>query len=214
MPRHKRVLQPDYPYHVTLRSINRMNFGVDMNDLWSFSSDLLLFCSYAFKIEIHAFVLMNNHYHLLVRTPLSNLEKFMNYFNRMLSWEISNKTGRINQKFGARYHPSIISDLSYYHNVYKYIYRNPVEAQICEKVETYNYSSLNFVLGREKYRFPVFDPYFGNIEDHWPNLNWLNTPYESSEYKEIRMGLRKTHFSTISAISVPATSATVPATSS
>lgn len=167
---------------------------MDMDQLWCFSSDLLLFCSYAFKIEIQAFVLMTNHYHLLVRTPEANLDKFMNYFNRELSREITYKTGRINQKFGARYHSSIISDLRYYHNVYKYIYRNPVEVKICDHVQDYKFSSLNFVLGRDLYKFPVFDTYFENIEDHWNQLAWLNTPHEKSLLKHIRSGLHKPLF--------------------
>ena len=132
MPRANRILQADYPYHVTLRSINKMTFELPMGDLWDFSCDLLLFCSYAFKIEIHAFVLMNNHYHMILRTPNADLHKFMNYFNGSLSREIGLRTSRINQKFGGRYHASVISDLSYYHHAYKYVYRNPVEAKVCE----------------------------------------------------------------------------------
>lgn len=195
MPRAKRILQADYPYSVTLRSINRMTFEMPIADLWDYSCDLLLFCSYAFKIEIHAFVLMSNHFHLILRTPNANLDKFMGYFNSKLSQEIGYKTSRINQKFGGRYHASIISDLRYYHHAYKYVYRNPVEAKICDAAEDYKYSSINFVLGRDRYRFPVFDTYFQNIEDHWPTLSWLNTSYKNEEAKLIKASLKKPHFS-------------------
>lgn len=194
MPRSKRVLQTDYPYHVTLRAIQRHEFNVNIENLWSFSCDMLLFCSYAFKVEIHSFVLMNNHYHMLVRTPLANLDKFLNYFNRELSREITYKSGQINQKFGARYHSSIVSDNRYYHAVYKYIYRNPVEAKICDKVQDYKFSSLNFLTCREAYRFPIFDTYFERIEDHWNNLAWLNYDYEQDEKIKIKKALKKTYF--------------------
>ena len=194
MPRANRILQADFPYHVRLRSINKMTFEMPLGDLWDFSCDLLLFCTYAFKIEIHAFVLMNNHYHMILRTPNANLDKFMSYFNKCLSREIGFKTSRINQKFGGRYRASIISDLSYYHHAYKYVYRNPVEAKVCDLTEDYRYSSINFVLGRDSYRFPVFDSYFQDIEDHWPVLSWLNTSYKSDEAKIIKSGLKKTHF--------------------
>lgn len=194
MPRSIRPLQSNYPYHVNIRAINRFDFVPNIENLWNFSSDLLLFCSYAFKVQVHAFVLMSNHYHLIVNTPDANLDKFMNYFNRELSREITYLTGRINQKYGARYHSTVIGDLSYYHNVYKYVYRNPVEAKICNKVEEYKYSSLNFILGRERYRFPLYDTYFEQIEDYWSNLSWLNTSYEEPVKKKIRSGLRKTYF--------------------
>lgn len=131
MPRRQRVIQSIYPYHVTLRSHNKIKFE---------------------------------------------------------------KTGSINQKFGARYHSSVISDLRYYGNVYKYVYRNPVEANLCSRVQDYPYSSLNFILGRDTYRFPVFDTYFEIIDDHWSTLNWLNTTYGDLELKKIRIGLQKTQF--------------------
>lgn len=194
MPRANRVLQSVFPYHVTLRSINKMDFGVEPSKLWGFSSDLLLFCTYAFKIEIHSFVLMSNHYHMILRTPEANLSQFMNYFNRELSREITYKTGRINQKFGCRYHSSIVSELGYYHRVYKYVYRNPVEAGICDRVEDFRNSSLNFILGREAYRFPVFDTYFESIDHHLPSLAWLNTPVDDLEKKSIKQGLKKPYF--------------------
>ena len=194
MPRTKRILQSEYPYHITLRAIQRHDFNVNIENLWSFSSDLLLFCSYAFRLEIHSFVLMNNHYHMLVRTPQANLNKFMNYFNRELSREITYKSGQINQKFGARYHATIVSDNRYYHTVYKYIYRNPVEANICERVQDYKFSSLNFLTYREPYRFPIFDTYFERIEDHLNNLAWLNYGYEQEEKIKIRKALKKTYF--------------------
>jgi putative transposase len=194
MPRRKRVLQSDFPYHVTLRSHNKVMFEMDISKLWLFSCDLLLFCTYAFKLEIHSFVLMNNHYHMLIRTPEANLDKFMNYFNRELSREMTYKTGSINQKFGARYHSSIVSELRYYSNVYKYVYRNPVEANLCSDVQDYPYSSLNFLLGRDTYRFPIFDTYFELLEDHWPTLYWLNTSYADLELKKIKSGFKKAHF--------------------
>lgn len=194
MPRAKRILQEHYPYHVSLRGIGRNPFPMEMPRLWRFSSDLLLFCSRAFNVEIHSFVLMTNHYHMLVRTPDCNLSKFMNYFNRELSREITYASGRINQKFGARYHASIIWQTRYYHSVYKYVYRNPVRAGLCERVEDYPYSSLNFLLGRERYLFPVYETYFEKVEDHLNNLNWLNTPFENEALKGIQLGFKKTYF--------------------
>lgn len=164
------------------------------DELWSYACDLLLFCTYVFKIEIHSFVLMNNHYHMIVRTPDANIDKFMFYFNRELSREIGRLNGSINHRFGSRYSASVISDVRYYHNAYKYVYRNPVEAGACQKVEDYKYSSLNFPLGNEIYRFPIFDSYFDSIIDTWPRLDWLNSTYAQQEFLQIKRALKKQHF--------------------
>lgn len=34
-----------------------------------------------YQLEVHAYCLMNNHYHLLIRTPQSNLSAIMKYIN-------------------------------------------------------------------------------------------------------------------------------------
>lgn len=195
MPRAKRVLQSIYPYHVTLRSINKMHFELGADVLWDYICDQLLFCTYAFKIEIHSFVLMSNHYHMIVRTPNSNIDKFMNYFNRELSREISLKTGRLNQKFGNRYYSTIIDNLAYYGHAYKYVYRNPVESLMCLNVQDYDYSSLSFITGRQPYRFPIFDTYFDTAMSYEPNIAWLNLHYSPNQHYEIKSALKNKYFS-------------------
>ena len=194
MPRNPRILQPEYPYHVTLRSHNKLHFAIPSHRLWSLMCDLLLFCTYAFKIEIHSFVLMANHYHMILRTPESNLDKFTKYFHLELSRELSRLTGDINQKFGARYYSTIIQDLNYYSHAYKYVYRNPVEAGLCLKVQDYEFTSLAFLLNRQSYRFPVFDTYFDSVESIQPSLDWLNLSYQQDHYYQVKQALREQFF--------------------
>lgn len=193
MPRAKRILQSDFPYHVTSRTVNKETFYLDLERLWKFASMRLHFCSFAFGVEIHAFVLMRNHYHLIVRTPNSNLSEFMCYFNRELAKEINRATGRINQTFGNRYFSSIVKDPRYYLALYRYVYRNPVEANACKSVEEYEFSSLQHVLGIKKIEFPVFD--YPIVEGQWfKNLEWLNASYKKKEKEEIRRSLRRQIF--------------------
>ena len=193
MPRAHRILQSDFPYHVTSRTVNKDSFHVDMDLLWKFVSRRLHFCSFAFQIEIHAFVLMKNHYHLIVRTPNSNLSQFMCYFNRELSKELNRVTGRINQNFGNRYYASLVKNPRYYLTLYRYVYRNPVEAGACLKAENYQFSSLRQVLGSTKMEFPIFD--FPIIDSNsLKNLDWLNESYGTEEKSRIRQSLKKAIF--------------------
>lgn len=54
-------------------------------------------------VNILAFVLMNNHFHLLIQTPDSNIDQFMQRFKLFASTKIRFETQRINQKFGDKY---------------------------------------------------------------------------------------------------------------
>lgn len=117
----------------------------------------------------------------------------MTYFNREISKEINFLSGKINQNFGSRYYSTVVDDPRYYLTVYRYVYRNPVEAGLAETVEAYPYSSFQFVLGKRKFEFPVFD--YPVIESgHYLDLNWLNKSYKSDEKSKIRTALKKAYF--------------------
>jgi putative transposase len=193
MPRALRVRQSQFPYHITNRSVNKMPFPIKPDKLWKLFSKRLHFCSFAFNIEIHAFVLMSNHYHLIVRCPDNNLSEFMTYFNREMSKEINILTNKINQNFGTRYYSTIVDDPRYYLTVYRYVYRNPVDAGLAKKVEDYPFSSFQFVLGKRKFEFPVFD--YPVIESgHYLDLSWLNKDYQKNEKQKIRTALKKQYY--------------------
>lgn len=163
-----------------------------MTEVWEIFSNYLFFISYAYDVRILNFVLMNNHFHLTIHTPRANLDKAMNYFMREVSKQMTNKTQRINQTFGGPYHWCLIKKYQYLINVYKYVYRNPVEAKICTNVEDYRYSSLHGLLGQSKILFPCYDNILEEGIDH--TLSWLNINHTKGEIKDIESGLKKSTF--------------------
>ena len=114
----------------------------------------------------------------------------MNYFMREVSREISRKSDRINQVFGGPYHSSLITNSIYYLHAYKYVYRNPVEAKICDKPEEYKFSTLNGLLGKSKLIIPIFydETLFSDFEG---TMKWLNTDYAEGNRDKIRKALKK-----------------------
>jgi len=58
-------------------------------------------------------------------------------------------------------------------NAYKYIYRNPVEAGIVDKVEDYPYSTLKALIGKSISYCSVTD-HMGLVQNPFHHLNWLN----------------------------------------
>ena len=67
-------------YHVTARGNNRTALFRDDPDRQRFMA-LVSELPERFSVQIHAFVLMNNHYHLLLRTPEPNLSHAIRWLN-------------------------------------------------------------------------------------------------------------------------------------
>ncbi len=164
-----------------------------MNEVWSIFSDYLYLVHIMFEVEIRAFVLMNNHFHLLIRTPNANIGEVMNYFMREVSREIGRQTNRVNHVFGGQYRASLITKDIYLHHAYKYIYRNPVEARICQRVEQYPYSTLYGLMGSA----PLYVPmnYDNILFPHVENtLDWLNKSYLNDQKEVIKNALTRAEY--------------------
>ncbi|HAZ12381.1 MAG: hypothetical protein A2X86_04005 [Bdellovibrionales bacterium GWA2_49_15] len=142
MPRKKLIRSSTNPYHVTARSNNREWFYIPSSEVWEITQNLLRRSEKHFDIKLEAFVLMSNHYHMLVHTPKANIDKFMHFFNKNLGQKISRKAGRINRIFGASYKWNLILSQSYYDSVLRYIYQNPMRANLVERCQDYPYCNL------------------------------------------------------------------------
>ena len=194
MPRKKFYPTSEHPYHVTARTTNREWFGAPKELVWSHFANYLHFIWRVYDIRIHSFVLMDNHFHMLLTTPEANLDIAMNYLLREVSKRIGEETGRINQIFGGPYHWSLIKNSVHYQHAYKYVYRNPVDAGLCKTVETYRYSSLPGILGLDYLHIPVYDN-LDLIQNPHKQLKWLNCEYREEDRLAIRKALKKKEFS-------------------
>lgn len=192
MPRKLLIRTDEYPYHITNRSNNRENFYLDSQSLWEIYLDCLYQLNKQFGCKVHSFVLMSNHYHLIISTPLRNIGEAMKYFHREVAKKSNQKSKRINHFFGGRYKWSVIYQEDYYWNAIKYIFRNPVRAGICEKVQGHKYSSLNtHPLG---WRWEMVDWFHHQQPYIQPDLDWLNDPFQNEVEESIRFGLRRREF--------------------
>lgn len=136
MPREKLIYTPDFPYHVIARSNNKENFYLPKEIMWTIFIQQLNQVVEKYKCMIHAFVLMDNHYHLLISTQEKyDLGVVMQSLQRSVSRIVNSKSKSINHVFGGAYKASIIFYPEYYYNVYKYIYQNPTRAGLVPRVE-------------------------------------------------------------------------------
>ncbi len=123
----------------------------------------------AHKIDCIAYVMMDTHSHMLIRS-LGGQE---NYFSEEIL-----KTLSLENPEPEFLEP--ITNTSQFLVTYRYIYRNPVEAGIVKNCESYPYSTLNALLGRSVQRLLVWDC-MNVIQDPKSVLNWLNS--ECLEFK-------------------------------
>ncbi|QLY23806.1 transposase [Bdellovibrio sp. KM01] len=193
MARSSEIVSTELPIHISARCKNREFFPIPIEEVWEIMEDYLFFIAHAFNIEILSFVLMNNHFHLIVRNPDGNLSAAMNYFMGETSRRINEKAKIINQLYGSRYHRTVIDSEHYLMHAYKYVYRNPIEAGLSRRAEDYPYSTLSRSLGNGRFNFP-FSPdqiLFNSIN---LTLQWINQNPTNENKQQIKKALKRKRF--------------------
>lgn len=141
MPRRARLVLPGIPLHITQRGNNRLPcFFLEAD--YRYYLGLLNSSSAASQCEVHAFVLMTNHVHLLV-TPhdpagpaalMKSLgERYVQYVNR--------RHERSGTLWEGRYRSSPVDSDRYLLTCYRYIELNPVRANMVARPDDYRWSS-------------------------------------------------------------------------
>lgn len=186
MPRRPLIRSDIMPYHVTARSNNREWFSLPMDDVWKICKETLWQANDRHKIELVSFVLMSNHYHMIVRTPEANLDLFMYEFNKRLAVKLKDRSHFINHILGGRYKWCLIQSNQYLSNCYRYVYQNPLRAQMTDRCENYKYSTLHSIVHGSEFSLPIFDQM--GFKDPYM-LRWLNEPVDEDELSALRKGL-------------------------
>jgi putative transposase len=145
MPRVLRIEYPGAWYHVMNRGISRMPiFTADEHR--EIFLNLLKEISTLFQIEIHAYCLMDNHYHILARTPLANLGKAMRHLNGVYTQRYNRMVKRDGSLFRGRYKAILIEAERYLIYVSRYIHLNPIAANLIQQAQDFKWSSYQYYL--------------------------------------------------------------------
>lgn len=197
MGRKKIEYSEEFPYHCVARCNNKDWFYIPMDEVWLLFTNTLIELSQKYSLRVHGFVLMSNHYHLIISTHSKyNISFIMNRLQTIIAQEINRRSGRINHVFGGTYRPSIIRSPYYFANALKYIYQNPLKANICDDVRDYKYSTINDFLGLSSSRFPLScHEYEKNIHMELSEpITWLNEGFSDEAYALLQKATRKTEF--------------------
>lgn len=154
-------------YHVTSR-------GDGKDDIYLRDSDRELFLEVLenvkkrFNWALHAYCLMDNHYHLLVETPDGNLSKGMRHLNGVYTQCFNREHGRVGHVFQGRYKAILVQKESYLLELARYIVLNPVRARMVKEAKDWFWSSYRYTAGLEK------------------TINWLSVDWILSTFSDRR----------------------------
>lgn len=141
MARLPRFVLPGHPQHVIVRGNNRDPiFVADEN--YHFYLEKLHDAAKAHGCEIHAYVLMTNHVHLLVTPHAENgISKLIQQVGRYYVQYFNYTYRRSGTLWEGRYKASLIDSDAYALTCYRYIELNPVRAGMVAHAVDYPWSS-------------------------------------------------------------------------
>jgi REP element-mobilizing transposase RayT len=93
------------------------------------------------KVEIFAYCLLDNHYHLLLSTPAGGLSRAMRHLDGIYTQKFNRVHHRDGPLFRGRYKAILIDAEEYFLSVVRYIHRNPLEAGVVSDMDRYRWSS-------------------------------------------------------------------------
>ena len=137
MPRKPRFFLPNIPVHAIQRGNNRQAIFFDESDYRMYLSWLKV-AAEKYGCQIHAYVLMTNHVHLLI-TPehRDSLSRLFQYVGRYYVSYVNNTYGRTGTLWEGRYKASVVEEEHYLLSCYRYIELNPVRAGMVKRPEDY-----------------------------------------------------------------------------
>jgi putative transposase len=128
MARHWRIRYAGAKYHLTVRGNGREVVFAKPADYERFLEQLQAALA-ADEVVLYAYVLMPNHYHLFVETPLGNVQRFMQRLNTAYGMYFRYKHARPGHCFQGRYGAKLVNGDEYLLRLTRYIHLNPVKTK-------------------------------------------------------------------------------------
>ncbi|WP_088032448.1 transposase [Evansella clarkii] len=155
MRNRKRIWVPHLFHHVSNRGNRKEPIFRNVSD-YLFFLDLLQRAHKLYSIEICAYCLMGNHYHLQLRSKHASLSAVMAFINKKYADHFNKKYNLTGHLFERKFFSKPAYDHRSNLNLSRYIHQNPVKADIVRHPEDYRWSSYSFFLTGEETPLPPY----------------------------------------------------------
>jgi REP element-mobilizing transposase RayT len=142
-------------YHITARGNRRERIFASDADRTRFL-EILARSLARFEVELHAYVLLPNHFHLLVRTRRANLSRGMHWLMVTYTISFNRRHNKVGHLFQGRYKSLLVEGGSYLLGLSRYVHLNPVRGKVIgtgdpkerrERLRAYRWSSYRGYAG-------------------------------------------------------------------
>lgn len=149
MARPLRIEFPGALYHVTSRGNERRPIVSSIRDRLAFLHFLAI-AAKRFNWSVTAWVLMTNHFHLVIQTYEANLSRGMHWLNSAYAGWYNHVHKRSGHLYQGRFKSFLIEKETYLAEVLRYVVLNPVRAKMVERPEDYRWSSYRATAGLDE----------------------------------------------------------------
>jgi len=171
-----RPLRIEYPgafYHIIQRGIERKKIFAQDIDKEKFLSYLGL-AHLAYNAIIHTYILMDNHYHIILETPRGNVSKIMHYLNTSYAAYFNARNRRVGPLYQGRFKAILVQQDEYLHHLSRYIHLNPIRSGTVKSPEKYAWSSYRYFIASQQ-------------PPSWINIHFILSQFGNTSRKAKRL---------------------------
>lgn len=153
MARMRRSFEQQGWFHITNRGVDKQDIYIDDEDR-SYFIEQLGAAAALHGVEVHAFTLMSNHFHLIVHCPNGEVSAFMRQLLQRYAIRHNWRVGRVGHLFSGRFRSTVIHDADDGQDLTKvlqvmarYVHRNPLERLSIGQLRRDRFSSYGVYVG-------------------------------------------------------------------
>lgn len=166
MPRRRSTFLPGNYYHLYNRGNNRQPVFFERENYLFF---LRLVRRYLVKrtVNLNAYCLMPNHYHLLICVEKENVSEQMGLLSLSYTKAINRQQQRCGGLFQGPFQSILVDQEAYLLHLSRYIHLNPVKAGLVDRAEDWEFSSYQDYVALRRGKLPQFDNVRGQVGTAW-----------------------------------------------